>query len=93
MRIPKSELKPGVSYIAFSPEGKRIVGTYDRIPGTALADTFYVEGGKVIPEYKGETDVWWDGQEVVEDDGEALYICENYETWGESQLLFEEEPE
>lgn len=48
--------------------GRYAIGTFDRIPGCALASQFALnDAGELEPEYEGETDVWWDGQESETD--------------------------
>ena len=71
-----------------APNGKSIVGTLETVPGCAWAATFEVlQDNALSPEYSGETDVWWDGQETVRRDGEDIYLDEDYEEWPESKLI------
>lgn len=87
------KLDPTKRYTAFSPRGARIIGTNDTVPGTAHAREYYIgTDSALIPEYEGWTDVCWDAQEVVTVDGERTYVCEDGETWKESELVFEEVP-
>jgi hypothetical protein len=93
--MKKTELKAGKKYVAFSPNGYRTKGTYDWIPGCALATSFSVsEGGQIDPDFAGETEVFWDGQEIEKSEkGEALYICEYGDTWADRELDFREQAE
>jgi hypothetical protein len=59
----------------FTKEGKRIIGTFETIPGCATV-TYWVrsESGEVVPVYDNETDVWWDGQQTETDSGDESII-------------------
>lgn len=71
-----------------TPEGKQIRGTVERVPGCALARTFEVlSDGSLDPLYEGETDLWWDEQETVTENGERIYLDDDGDGWPESNLL------
>ncbi len=68
--------------------GERIIGTYDCIPGCALVSGFTrSESGVLIPEYAGETDVWWDNQETETDvmTLERYFVTEGGDVVSESE--------
>jgi hypothetical protein len=70
-----------------SPKGHAIQGTLDTIPGIALINGIDDKGE---PEYMGETDVIWDGQETQVRDGKILYVCTEGHEWTFDQLVKEE---
>ena len=50
----------------YTPTDKRIIGTYEVVPGCALASSFeLLDDGKLDPVYAGETKLWWDEQRTV----------------------------
>lgn len=55
-----------MTYLA-GPNGERIIGTLERIPGVALIDqeTATIENGAVNIDWAGGTSVDWDGQQTV----------------------------
>jgi hypothetical protein len=73
----------GLSLLA--PNGCAIRGTWDMLPGVALADS--VNEGR-NPEYQGGTDLVFDEQMTVDcaETGESLWIDEDGDLWRESQL-------
>lgn len=84
-----TKLKPGF-YQAYSPSGKKIIGTLEQIPGVANIYGFAVyEDGSVDPEYAGETDVEWDNQVTETDDnGDRIFIDEDGAAWPEPKVKF-----
>lgn len=76
---------------AVAPDGSRIVGTFERIPGCAEV----VPGswsrrktGELEFDYDGHTEVYWNDQRTLEhgQTGERLFVDEAGEIWRESQL-------
>jgi hypothetical protein len=73
---------------AYAPNGKRIVGTADTIPGTAkIAPDSFTEDGDF--DHTGNTDVHWNGQQTEMDDGEPLFVDEEGVVWKKSELTIE----
>ena len=60
----------------YTKEGKRIVGTYELIPATALI-IGRSEAGELI--FDGETRVCWDASETQKRNGQIILIDENHE--------------
>ena len=75
-----------------APDGSPIIGTYDLIPGTAHTLAFYrdKETGALTWEWKGETDVDWDGQETQTDpaNNDTLFVAEDGSIHCESDCTF-----
>lgn len=70
-----------------TPTGLQVKGTVERIPGTARTEGLKVDGqGKVEPIYGGGTDVCWDGQVTVVQDGHRLWVDEDGDEWPENKL-------
>jgi hypothetical protein len=85
------ELKPSTTYDVTGPNGEEIVGTFDRLTGTALANGVLVnENGELEPEYAGTTEVHWNDQVNTFENGERLYIDNDACMWRESQLVYTE---
>ncbi|KVQ35823.1 hypothetical protein WK03_35755 [Burkholderia cepacia] len=55
----------------FAPNGLRIVGTEELVPGIAVVNGWEANGA---PIYAGHTDLNWDGQRTVTDDND-LMMC------------------
>jgi len=62
--------------IGYTRDGKRIMGTYELIPATALIIGRY-EDGELI--YDGESRVTWDASETQKEDGQVVFIDEDHE--------------
>jgi hypothetical protein len=87
----KTEKKPEPKeFRLLTPSGKAIQGTLEVIQGCAKVGT--VSGrdpttGLLEFDYGSETDLFWDGQETVQQDGERVWIDVDGDEWRESQLL------
>lgn len=87
---------------AYSPEGVAIVGTNEKLYGTAIAIVSKSPAtGEIEVEHQGETTIDWDagetvrllnGEEVPKDTpgAEMTYVDEEGKVWPESQLVWEE---
>lgn len=76
-------------YVPLAPNGKAIVGTYERVPGTALAGTVTVaDNGAIEPDYDGTTEMDWDAQTTVRKGGRRLWVDEDGHLWSEAKLCF-----
>lgn len=67
-----------------SPNGSRIVGTLERIPGTAYVSRWSRKQGErewTVEAWGGDTKVWWDEQETVESAGSIVLVDENGDEW------------
>lgn len=76
---------------AVAPDGSRIVGTFERIPGCAEVvpgSWSRRETGELEFDYDGYTEVYWNDQRTLEhgQTGERLFVDEAGEIWRESQL-------
>lgn len=76
--------EPDTSDRWVSPTGATVVGTMERIPGTARIVGIEDSGR---PVYVGETDVDWDGQETLTRDGKLLFVDEHGTTWTFDELV------
>lgn len=75
---------------ARSPTGSTIIGTLERITGTAFATVTQNRTGKVQIHYDGETHIDWDSQTTETAlTGERLFVDEAQRVWSESELVFE----
>jgi hypothetical protein len=91
--LTKTELKHGVRYAGFCPEGHTIKGSLDTIPGCALIDCFELSpaGGELFEDYAGETEVFWDEQTPQTDENrETIYLCDEGCQVSTSELTFQE---
>lgn len=75
---------------AFSPDGHRIIGTSDLIPGTALGTVTKDADGNIVIEWEGETKIHWDAQYTERSNMETVYVNEIGENWVESALEWRE---
>lgn len=76
-----------------APNGLRIIGTLETIPGCALImpDTAVtLKDGTFDFEWDGETTVWWDGQQTVKRRKCRVFVDEDYNEWLESELKLAE---
>ena len=78
---------PSMKLIA--PNGKEIIGTEERIPGTAHIINSKIEkqdDGTFEFDYEGETKVFWDGQETRYACGQRIFTDEDGGLWLEREL-------
>lgn len=68
-----------------SPAGNAIIGTAERVRGTAWISDINPETG--VPEYAGGTEVHWDTQETSERNGKTLFVCTEGDEWTFDQLI------
>jgi len=69
-------------YDLFSPTGTLIVGTFDLVPSVARVSAWTVEDDKLVPDYTGDTECYWDGQWTESaDDGVILVQDGNGDRW------------
>ncbi len=80
---------PGnVTVSLWAPSGKRIVGRCEMIPGTARFALATIHPAGIDPEWSGDTEVHWDGQEAERDDASReLYVDAEGTPWPDEQLL------
>jgi hypothetical protein len=72
---------------AISPTGKEIIGTLETVPGIAFC-TFTDSPTGPVSQYSGETEIDWDGQESLQENGRTLYVDKNGDVWTENQFTF-----
>lgn len=81
----------------YSPNGAEIIGTSDIIPATArIINSGVTQNADGTFEFgwsDAGTDVHWDDQETVTENGERLFVDDAGETWRESELVLEDEDE
>lgn len=81
-------------YLRHKASGARVIGTFDKVPGCARFDkVVQMPDGACEPEWIGETDMWWDDQEIELDPmtTEVLYVLEGGDVVPESECEFVEE--
>jgi hypothetical protein len=77
----------GTQFALVAPNGERIIGTFEQVPGAALATTFELDSeGKIRPEYEGTTELYWDEQESKMLYGQVQYVGEDGMIWLENQV-------
>ena len=79
---------------AYSPTGTRIVGTAETVPATAVITegTFRVEGGALVFDYEGSTDLDWNEQTTDEAPGGGrVFVDTDGTPWAESKLVLRDE--
>lgn len=87
--LRRRDLTIHTRYFPVAPNGKAIVGTYERVPGTALAVTVTIAtSGGIEPEYEGTTEMDWDAQTTVRRSGRRLWVDEDGHLWSEDKLRF-----
>jgi hypothetical protein len=69
-----------------SPHGYAIIGTYELVPGTALA-TVTRETESLSFEYEGTTTLDWNDQKSQVSRGGVLYVDEGSNIWSEEEIL------
>ena len=60
----------------YTRNGKRIIGTYDLVPATALLIGRSEEGDLI---FDGESVVCWDASETQKERGQIIFIDEDHE--------------
>jgi hypothetical protein len=66
-----------------SPNGTRILGILETVPGIALISSINHDG---TPNYGGGTDLIWDEQQPDLKSGNMIYVDEDGEEWTFDQL-------
>ena len=72
-----------------APTGAKIIGTYEIFYGVAFIDGASQptnDGAELDLHFNGTTDVDWNTQTPVRQNGERLFVDENNRLWQESQL-------
>lgn len=74
-------MRAGTHLVA--PDGTTIKGTLERLQATALVREWVQneDGTLDILEWDGETEVFWDGQETVEKEGQIQVVDEEGHEW------------
>lgn len=70
----------------FSPTGAPIVGTLERVFGVAYCNFEAAETGFTAT-HVGETNLYWDGQQGVTRNGQAVFVDKNGDEWLERELI------
>jgi hypothetical protein len=79
---------------AKAPNGLRILGTKEIISGRAeISDGSYKRDadGNLTYDYAGETEIFWDEQKTVEQDGKEVFLDEDGGEWTADQITLEED--
>lgn len=69
-----------------SPTGHRIVGTLETLRGVAHA-ALRREGDRLIYDYNGQKEIWWDRIRTVTFRGKPLFADEAEQVWTEEEIL------
>lgn len=68
-------------------DGEEIIGTLERVPGTAnIGSASRNDDGSINIEHGGETDIDWNEQKTVKINGERLFVTASGDTVTESQV-------
>lgn len=71
-----------------TPQGQYIIGTLEQLQGCAFASTFEVlPDGSLSPEHEYETEIWWEAQETVKEDGVRICVDRDLGLWRETELI------
>lgn len=72
-----------------TPTGKRILGTLEEIQGRAEVSclTRDQKTGHIGIHHGGYTEIFWDGQMTVEQNGQRIWLDEDGEEWPENELV------
>ena len=79
---------------ARAPNGKLIVGTFEKLFGRAdIVEGSFTrnENGTLTFEHEGYTEVFWEEQKTVRRNGRPIFLDEEGFQWEETQLLLSEE--
>ena len=79
-----------MSRVLTTPNGTRLQGTLDMIPGIALVDPDDPMDADGTPNYFGGTEVDWNGQTQQHVNGDKLWVDEDGSTWKQSELVWTE---
>lgn len=83
-----------MNYRALAPNGRPIVASLEKLLAEAEITHFYMgDNGSMVPEYEGTTNISWDTQEAVTEDGFCLYLDDQGNTWPYSVLSFHQQEE
>ena len=75
-----------------SYQGSPVIGTYDRLDACAVSLSFKRnDRGELEPEYEGSTDVWWDSQKTMQENGRMLLVTEAGDIVSEDEVEWKEE--
>jgi hypothetical protein len=74
------------------PDGHRLIGELDAVPGIAGVSSVVEVGGELAIEWNGNTDIDWNCQEPILRPDESgaecrVFVCESDEEWLESELV------
>lgn len=87
--MSETDAPKSLSYKAYAPNGRPIIGTYESLNATAYADVRKHAGSEEVNiEYHGESKVGWDSQGQIEDERGPLYVADDYNIIGESELAW-----
>lgn len=80
---------------AYSPKGKRILGTLERLDGRAEVseNSWKREGGRLTFDFQGYTEIFWDGQRTAKRKGKTLFLDEDGNEWTAAEIVLKEEEE
>jgi len=80
--------------VARAPNGKLIVGTFEKLVGRAntVNGSFERdENGKLTFEYEGYTEIFWEEQKTVHKHGAPVFLDEDGFQWQETEILLSQE--
>jgi len=77
---------------AFAPNGSQIIGTLERVSARAEidVDTFVKKDGKLLFDFAGGTEIFWDDQYTVTRKGEVVFLADDGSEWTESEIFLSE---
>jgi hypothetical protein len=75
--LPQDEIPVGTVGALRSLDGETIIGSFDSLRACAMIQgASRNEDGTLELEWEGTTDIWWDEQRTVHENGEPLFVTE-----------------
>lgn len=87
LSVANDEVPVGEEGRLVTLDGEEIIGTLERVPGTAnIGSASRNSDGSINIEHGGETDIDWNEQKTVKINGERLFVTASGDTVTESQV-------
>lgn len=79
--------KPGEEAVPFTSFFQGLLGTSEQVRGTADIECAVRKNGAIAVTYAGRTELDWDSQKTLKENGEKLWVDESGDDVPESQLI------
>jgi hypothetical protein len=71
-----------------SPRGNEIIGTYENLNGCSKFMDAKIVDGKIVFDYTGDTEVYWDAQKTNRDEsGKRIFVDEKGFMFSEDEVI------